>query len=563
MKRRLITLAATGLLAAAAATAGVIAALPAAAAPTICDKFGSTTVSNGRYVVMNNVWGDDTTQCIDVNQTGPGFTVTTASHNKATNGAPGAYPAIYFGCHYANCSTGSGLPMAVSNAAFNNITTSVNMTYPGSGIWDAAYDIWFDPTPRTDGQNTGAELMVWLNWTSPIQPVGSQVATVNLLGATWQVWEGNVGWNVVSYRRVPSTTSMSFNVRTFYDDMVSRGFASRSWFLTSIQAGFEPWVGQTGLAVNSFSVSTSGGGDTQAPSAPSNLTASGTTSTSTNLSWNASTDNVGVTGYNILRATGTSGGTFSQVGTSTSTSFSNSGLTANTSYRYQVQAFDAAGNVSAASNTVTITTSGGGGDTTPPSAPSNLTASGTTSTSTNLSWNASTDNVGVTGYNILRATGTSGGTFSQVGTSTSTSFTNSGLTANTSYRFQVQARDAAGNVSAVSNTVTVTTSGGGGGGACSAGYRIVNAWNGGFQAEVTVTAGTAAINGWTVGLTFPSGVTITQMWNATFTASGNTVTAKNVSYNGSLGANASTTFGFTANFAGSSGATATTTCTSP
>ena len=161
--------------------------------------------------------------------------------------------------------------------------------------------------------------------------------------------------------------------------------------------------------------------------------------------------------YQILRAPGASGGTFTQVGTSTTTSFTNTGLTASTTFRYQVRAVDAAGNVSAVSNTVTAATQGGGGDTQPPTAPANLTAPSTTSSSISLAWTASTDNVGVTGYQILRAPGASGGTFTQVGTSTTTSFTNTGLTASTTFRYQVRAVDAAGNVSAVSNTVTAAT----------------------------------------------------------------------------------------------------------
>src|SRR6266704_2602605 len=84
------------------------------------------------------------------------------------------------------------------------------MTYPSAGTWDAAYDIWFDPTPRTNGQNTGAEIMVWLNHQGGIQPVGSQVATVTLAGGTWAVWEGNVGWNVVSYVRTSAASSARF-----------------------------------------------------------------------------------------------------------------------------------------------------------------------------------------------------------------------------------------------------------------------------------------------------------------------------------------------------------------
>jgi len=257
-RRTRIAVATGGLLAGALVAAGAgLGAQSAEAATQICEKYGSTTLAGGKYVVMNNNWGDDTTQCITTSDNG--FTVTTASHNKATNGAPGAYPAIYAGCHYANCSSGSGLPMAVTSSGFASVTTSVSMSYPsGAGTYDAAYDIWFDPTARTDGQNTGAELMVWLNHTGPVQPVGSKVGTVNLAGGTWDVWFGNTGWNVVSYVRQSSTSSISFNVTSFFNDMLARGYAQRSWYLTSVQAGFEPWIGGTGLAVNSFSYSTNG-----------------------------------------------------------------------------------------------------------------------------------------------------------------------------------------------------------------------------------------------------------------------------------------------------------------
>jgi hypothetical protein len=99
----------------------------------------------------------------------------------------------------------------------------------------------------------------------------------------------------------------------------------------------------------------------------------------------------------------------------------------------------------------------GGGDTTAPSAPANLSSPSHTSSSVALSWTASTDNVGVTGYQIFR-------NGAQVGTSTGTSFTSSGLAASTAYSFFVKAVDAAGNVSAQSNTISVTTSAGSGGG---------------------------------------------------------------------------------------------------
>jgi hypothetical protein len=89
-------------------------------------------------------------------------------------------------------------------------------------------------------------------------------------------------------------------------------------------------------------------------------------------------------------------------------------------------------------------------DTTAPTAPASLAASGTTGTTTNLSWTASTDNVAVTGYNIYQGT-------TLKGSSTTTTYAVTGLSALTAYSFSVKAKDAAGNLSASSNTVNITT----------------------------------------------------------------------------------------------------------
>ncbi|HEY4616821.1 MAG TPA: endonuclease [Flavobacterium sp.] len=330
--------------------------------------------------------------------------------------------------------------------------------------------------------------------------------------------------------------------------------------------------------------------DSQAPTAPTNLLASGTTDTTTTLSWTASTDNIGVTGYEVYQ------GAILQA-TSTGTSYTVTGLTASTAYSFSVKAKDAAGNSSNASNTVNVTTtstatlnycssqgnstadekigkvvfgsisntstgtsgyenytalsttasrgtaytititpswtstvysegyavfvdynqnglftdageqvwtkatstaatasgsftipsnatlgttrmrvsmkyngtptacetfsygqvedysvtiSGGTADTTAPSAPTALAASGTTQTTTNLSWSVSTDNVGVTGYDVYRGT-------TLLGTVTSNSFSVTELSASTAYSFLVKAKDAAGNISSASNTLNVTT----------------------------------------------------------------------------------------------------------
>jgi cellulase/cellobiase CelA1 len=88
-------------------------------------------------------------------------------------------------------------------------------------------------------------------------------------------------------------------------------------------------------------------------------------------------------------------------------------------------------------------------------------------------------------------------------------------------------------------------------GRCSATYQITNQWQGGFQGAVTVTnTGTVPITGWTTQFTFANGQQITQSWNATVVQSAANVTAKNLSWNGSLGVAASAWFGFLATFTG-------------
>ena len=186
-----------------------------------------------------------------------------------------------------------------------------------------------------------------------------------------------------------------------------------------------------------------GPSDTIPPSAITDLAASGTTDTTTNLSWTAATDNVAVTGYNVYN-----GATL--VTTVVGTTYNVTGLTASTAYTFTVKAKDAAGNLAAVSNDAAITTLPTPVDSTPPTAPTSLIATGTTDVSTNLTWTASTDNVAVTGYDVYN-----GVTF--ITTVTGTTFTVIGLSASTAYTFSVKAKDAAGNLSDASNDAIITT----------------------------------------------------------------------------------------------------------
>jgi hypothetical protein len=347
----------------------VVAASPAQAA-TICDQYGSTTAGN--YVIMNNRWGTSATQCISTSSNG--FTITQQDGTGNTSGAPTAYPAIYLGCHYSNCSPGSPLPKQIST--IGSAPSSISYTYVG-GTYDAAYDIWLDPTAKTNGVNQ-TEIMIWFNRQGSIQPIGSQTATASIGGRSWAVWTGNNGSNnVVSYVAPSAISSWSFDVMNFIRDTISRGRATTSWYLTSIQAGFEPWIGGKGLAVSGFSASITNG----------------------------------------------NGG-------------------------------------------------GGGG--------------GSTTTTT-------------------RSTTTT-------------------------------------------RTTTTTQGGGGGGGAgtCTATVNTGNPWSGGYQAAVTVKAGSSSISGWDVTLNL-GGSTISNLWSGVNSGTSGTVHVTNAAYNGSLGAGASTEFGYVAN----------------
>src|SRR5262249_43610490 len=122
-----------------------------------------------------------------------------------------------------------------------------------------------------------------------------------------------------------------------------------------------------------FRAALSGPPDTTPPTAPANLTATATSSTQINLSWTASTDKIAVHGYHVERCQEAGCSTFALVTTVTTTSYSNTGLTASTPYSFRVRAIDGAGNTSGYSNTSSATTQAPP-DTTVPTAPSNLTA---------------------------------------------------------------------------------------------------------------------------------------------------------------------------------------------
>jgi chitodextrinase len=184
--------------------------------------------------------------------------------------------------------------------------------------------------------------------------------------------------------------------------------------------------------------------DSTPPSVPEGVTATNVDRGQVRLSWNASTDNVGVTGYRLYR-----NGAMLTALPGTATTYDDSTVRPDTGYDYQVAAIDAAGNQSALSAPTTLTTTGPA-DTQPPTAPPGLAASAPTSSEVSLAWMPSSDDVRVMGYDVLRD-----GVLLQSLPATAGSYDDETVAPDTSYTYTVQAFDASGNRS--SSSVTVRT----------------------------------------------------------------------------------------------------------
>jgi endoglucanase len=390
--------------------------------------------------------------------------------------------------------------------------------WPARALTDGSFRYYF----TLDGATTPSQISLTTAHNQCSAPTGP----VQHSGNVYYVQVSCAGQNIAPAGQSPWRREVQFRITS-----------AGSWDPTN------DWSYRTTMGLNQNITLFSGGtriwGDepsgtpTQPPATPTGVQAS-STSNSITLTWPPVP---GATSYRILRAPGASGGTFTQVGTTTGTSFTDTGLASGATFRYQIIAVNAAGE-SPPSATVVATT---GTVTQPPVAPAGLAVSGTTSSSVSLTWSAS---AGAASYQVLRAPGTTGGTFTQVGTTTGTSFTNTGLAAGTTFRYQVTASNTAG-ASPPSATVTATTSTTGTGG-CTATAAVQSQWDQGYVLQVSVAPTTAAITGWTVTFTLPSGQQISNHWNANVVSASQPVTATNLPHNGGLAPGQTAGWGFQA-----------------
>jgi len=273
--------------------------------------------------------------------------------------------------------------------------------------------------------------------TAPTIPAGLQVTgkTGTSIATSWNAATDNLA--VVAYNLYRDNVKIASPATTSFNDTGLVMGTTHTYAVTAVDA-----AGNESAKSSTVSATTP---DTTAPSVPTGLSASPLAYDQVRLTWTASTDagGSGLAGYKIYR----NGGATS-VGAAVTTTFTDTGLNGSTQYSYTITAYDGAGNESAKTTAVNATTPAQP-DTTPPTTPTNFRTTATTLSSINLAWTASTDAVGVTGYQISRD-----GVV--VASPTGTTFSDTGLTYGTTYAYTVKAKDAAGNLSAAA-TLSAST----------------------------------------------------------------------------------------------------------
>jgi chitodextrinase len=411
----------TVMLATKAAGVGVLSLAPATSNVSLGSNVVVTITENSSTTAVNAIEAD-----LTYDQTKLQFVsidTSTSPFNGLVARATGGGGTVFIADGTTTPTTGSQVVARVTFTAIGTGATSVNFA-ASSGIAES--------TTNSDilGTTNGATYTI-ADTTAPSVPtaLAKTATTATSVSLSWTAATDNVG--VTGYKIFRGGTQVGTSATTTYTDT---GLAPSNTYSYTVAANDA--AGNTSAQSTALSAATTA--DTTAPSVPAAPTLSTRTLTSITLSWTAATDNVGVTGYKIFR-----GGT--QVGTSATTGYTDSGLTPGTSYSYTIAANDAAGNTSTQSVAAPFSTLA---DTTAPTVPTGLASPSQTTATVSLAWTASTDNVGVTGYKIFR-----GGT--QVGTSATTGYIDSGLTAGTSYVYTVAAYDASGNTSAQTTALTV------------------------------------------------------------------------------------------------------------
>jgi len=348
---------------------------------------------------------------------------------------------------YDDSEAGYGGPQVAIDEASGNIHVFRAVINAGGPTWHGV-TYWLgrpDAAPMATGHVTWNSRLIIDGAASTDPP--DIAGAIDASGKVFVFWVTSASSGALKYATLVSPYITASSVTTL-STLGSQPRYPHVPAQSPLNRGYVPLVYQSGTG-SPYSIVldttiAAAGGDTTPPTVPTGLVANASTSTQqVNLSWNASTDNVGVTGYTVYR-NGSALGAVS----GTTLAYTDNTVASLTSYSYAVDAFDGGGNHSTQSTPASVTTP----DWTPPSVPAGVIATAASPTEIDLSWNASTDNVAVTGYTVYR----NGSSLTTTAASV-TSFADTTVVASTTYSYTIDAFDAAGNHSTQSTAATATT----------------------------------------------------------------------------------------------------------
>ncbi|CAL9536741.1 Endoglucanase S [Streptomyces sp. enrichment culture] len=260
----------TAVAAALAVAASLTAASTASAAPSprapgkasakasagTCDAFG--TIPMGKYYVNNNLWGQDSGQgwqCAwDTHRSGDTIGWGTEWQWSGVSHEVKSFTSAVLGWHWGWQSDATELPVRLSDN--RSVRTSWRYAVsPDPGTMNVAYDLWLHDRVAEDWEDQPTdEVMIWTYRSGGAGPLGRKTGTVNIGGATWDLYQGDIGWKVHSFVRTSNTTSVDLDLNDFLRALQQRGSVSPAKYLSSVQAGTEVFTGAGRLDTSAYSV---------------------------------------------------------------------------------------------------------------------------------------------------------------------------------------------------------------------------------------------------------------------------------------------------------------------
>ncbi|WP_405719598.1 endo-1,4-beta-glucanase [Streptomyces sp. NBC_01537] len=221
-----------------------------------CAAYESVTM--GKYWINNNTWGADSGKgwsCVwDSYQSGDTIGWGTNYQWSGASSSVKSYASSVLGWHWGWKSQDTGLPVKLSAKTPVKSKWSFKVKESTDSVYNVAYDLWLHDTANTDWQSTPKhEVMVWLNKDGGAGPLGTKKERVKLAGAYWDLYVGDIGWNVYSFVRVGNTTSANLNLDDFLQALVRRKLVATTDYLSSVEAGTEVFTGKAQLDTTAYS----------------------------------------------------------------------------------------------------------------------------------------------------------------------------------------------------------------------------------------------------------------------------------------------------------------------